>query len=156
MCKARRRTALRNNRQNDRPNHVQYDQKTSKIKTVHEAHYVFTFQENYYFILTIFRMSLFGAAHKFSKRSAFLNSVTHIMQWWNVAQWYPHSVHWGIKPLSKTPPSSLPLSYWFKCCHCTVYLQYFLSCQITYGNILLHLLTRHPRTTSIFFLCCNR
>lgn len=110
MCKARRRTALRNNRQNDRPNHVQYDQKTSKIKTVHEAHYVFTFQENYYFILTIFRMSLFGAAHKFSKRSAFLNSVTHIMQWWNVAQWYPHSVHWGIKPLSKTPPSSLPPS----------------------------------------------
>ena len=33
--------------------------------------------------------------------------------------------------------------------------QYFLSSQITHSHILLHLLTRSPRTTSICFLCRN-
>ena len=36
------------------------------------------------------------------------------------------------------------------------HIQYFLSSQITDNNILLHLLTRSPRTTNVCFLCSNR
>ena len=41
-------------------------------------------------ILTLFRMGFFGAAHGWgvAKRPPSLKSVTHIIQWWNLAQLY--------------------------------------------------------------------
>ena len=42
--------------------------------------------------VTLFRMGIFGAAHGWGGRGQkgppFLESVTHILQWWNLAQLY--------------------------------------------------------------------
>ena len=35
--------------------------------------------------LTLFRMGIFGAAYGWGKKAPSLKSVTHILQWWNLA-----------------------------------------------------------------------
>ena len=41
------------------------------------------------FVLILFRMGLFGVAHGWgAKRPPSLKSVTHVLQWWNLAQLY--------------------------------------------------------------------